>query len=230
MPQLTLSAFAPGRPAADVDAALRQALAVSEEARRCSVLWFAEIQRRELWRALGHASLELYAVHGLGFSRNRYWQFKRLADELDRLPVLQEAVSDGRVGWTKAQQVARIATPATESDWVERAAQSGRRELAAAVTAEVARVRAKARKVVGDGSANAPASDTIGPQDGTGQLALGLGAPEAVPAAPSRCRRPRAGHRPPLPRLRRRHRHDRRRRAPACAGASRGARLRRDDQ
>lgn len=67
------------------------------------------------------APLELYAVHGLGFSRNRFWQFKRLADDLDRLPALHDAVTEGRVGWTKAQQVARIATPATESSWVERA-------------------------------------------------------------------------------------------------------------
>ena len=173
MPSLDLPAFAPGRPAAAVDAALRQSLAACDEARRCAVLWFAEVQRRELWRSLGHASLELYAVHGLGFSRNRYWQFKRLADDLDRLPALHEAVSEGRVGWTKAQQVARVATPASEARWVERARQSGRRELAAAVTAEVARVRGVARKQA--------CADTTGAVSGTGddrgQLALGLDAP-----------------------------------------------------
>ena len=49
-------------------------------------------------------------THALGFTDNRYWQFKRLADDLDRLPVLREAVATGEVGWTKAQQVARVAT------------------------------------------------------------------------------------------------------------------------
>ncbi|MBM4129540.1 HNH endonuclease [bacterium] len=165
-----LPAFAPGRPAADVDAALRQSLAACEEARRCAVLWFAEVQRRELWRSFGHASLELYAVHRLGFSRNRYWQFKRLADDLDRLPVLQEAVSEGRLGWTKAQQVARVATPATASNWVHCAEQTGRRELAAAVTAEVARVKGAARKAARGGAVPAPVDGAMP------QLALGLAA------------------------------------------------------
>ena len=163
MTALPLPEFTPGRPAAAVDTALRQSLAACEEARRCAVLWFAEVQRRELWRAFGHASLELYAVHRLGFSRNRYWQFKRLADDLERLPALHEAVSEGRVGWTKAQQVARVATPGTESSWVRCAEQNGRRELAAAVTAEVARVKGVARKAA---SASSAAS----------QLALGLAA------------------------------------------------------
>jgi hypothetical protein len=179
----TLPEFTPGQPAGAVDAALRQALAVADQAHRCAVLWFAEVQRRELYRVLGHASLELYAVHRLGFSRNRFWQFKRLADDLDRLPSLREAVADGRVGWTKAQQVARVATSQTEAAWVERAGQCGRRELAAAVTAEVARVRGVAREVArGVTHGEAPgmcAGSTACFNDGAGQLALGLGAPVA---------------------------------------------------
>ncbi|MBK8167929.1 MAG: HNH endonuclease [bacterium] len=180
MPSLDLPAFTPGRPAADVDGALRQSLAACEEARRCAVLWFAEVQRRELWRSLGHASLELYAVHRLGFSRNRYWQFKRLADDLDRLPVLQEAVTEGRVGWTKAQQVARVATPATASSWVRCAEQTGRRELAAAVTAEVARVKGVARKTARVAAKVAPAGGVAS------QLALGLAASETESCATDR--------------------------------------------
>ena len=124
-----LPEFAAGRPAAQVDAALRQALHACDRARECAVLWFAEVQRRALHRQLGHASLQLYATQALGFSDNRYWQFKRLADDLDRLPALKEAVATGEVGWTKAQQVARVATPATQAAWVERAKTTGRREL-----------------------------------------------------------------------------------------------------
>jgi hypothetical protein len=187
----TLPEFTPGQPADAVDAALRQALAVADQAHRCAVLWFAGVQRRELYRVLGHASLELYAVHRLGFSRNRFWQFKRLADDLDRLPSLREAVAEGRVGWTKAQQVARVASSQTEADWVERAGQCGRRELAAAVTAEVARVRGVAREVArgnarGDARGvthgEAPgmcAGSTACLNNNAGQLALGLGAPVA---------------------------------------------------
>jgi hypothetical protein len=87
------------------------------------------VQRRGLHRQLGHASLQLYATQALGFSDNRYHQFKRLADDLDRLPVLREAVESGEIGWTKAQQVARVATAATQAAWVEKAVTTGRREL-----------------------------------------------------------------------------------------------------
>ena len=136
-----LPAFAPDRPAAEVDAALRQALAACDRARECAALWFAEVRRRELYRTFGYASLELYAVHELGFSRNRTWQFKRLADDLDRLPALREAVAGGELGWTKARQVARVAGPATVAAWVGKAKATGRRELEREVTAARAKVR-----------------------------------------------------------------------------------------
>jgi len=129
MATITLPEFVPGLPAARVDASLRQALAARDRAHECAVLWFAEVSRRGLYRELGHASLHLYATQELGFSDNRYHQFKRLADDLDRLPVLREAVEAGEIGWTKAQQVARVATEATQAVWVAKAATSGRREL-----------------------------------------------------------------------------------------------------
>jgi 5-methylcytosine-specific restriction endonuclease McrA len=129
MTPLTLPDFAVGLPAARVDASLRQALVACDRARECAVLWFAEVQRRGLYRQLGHASLQLYATQALGFSDNRYYQFKRLADDLDRLPVLREAVEAGEIGWTKALQVARVATETTQAAWVAKAATTGRREL-----------------------------------------------------------------------------------------------------
>jgi hypothetical protein len=115
MATLTLPDFVGGLPAARVDASLRQALVACDQAHECAVLWFAEVQRRGLYRQLGHASLQLYATQALGFSDNRYYQFKRLADDLDRLPVLREAVEAGEIGWTKAQQIARVATEATQT-------------------------------------------------------------------------------------------------------------------
>jgi len=135
MSAIEIPAFVAGEPAARVDASLRQALHACDRANECAVLWFAEVQRRQLYRAFGHASLQLYATQALGFSDNRYWNFKRLADDLDRLPVLREAVASGEVGWTKAQQVARVATAETQAAWVAKATTCDRLELTAAVTA-----------------------------------------------------------------------------------------------
>lgn len=145
---IVLPAFAPDQPAARVDAALRQALSACDRARECAVLWFAEVQRRALYREFGCASLEIYATGSLGFTQNRYWQFKRLADDLERLPALKEAVATGELGWTKAQQVARVATPETQQAWVAKAATTGRRELAREVQAARAVVMAEARRAV----------------------------------------------------------------------------------
>jgi len=144
MAALILPEFANGLSAARVDESLRLALVAVDRARECAVLWFAEVARRALYRDLGFASLELYAVEGLGFSRDRCFQFKRLAEDLERLPLLKEAVVRGEVGWTKAQQVARVATPASEARWVATAAAVGRRELA--VEVKKARSRARARR------------------------------------------------------------------------------------
>jgi hypothetical protein len=154
---IVLPAYTPDQPPSRVDAALREALTACDRARECAVLWFAEVQRRALFREFGHASLELYATQSLGFSPNRYWQFKRLADDLERLPVLREAVASGVLGWTKAQQVARVATPETQSVWVAKAAATGRRELACEVRAVCAAARVEARRAVAQDSP-APAS------------------------------------------------------------------------
>jgi hypothetical protein len=129
MTSYTLPDFTPSLTAARADDALRQALAACDRAHTCAVLWFAEVMRRDLYRPLGHASLQLYATQALGFTDNRYYLFKRLAADLDRLPVLREAVKTGQIGWTKARQVARVATAATHTAWVAKAATTGRREL-----------------------------------------------------------------------------------------------------
>ncbi len=142
MAAITLPEFTPGLTAVRVDQSLRLAVTAVDRAQECAVLWFAEIARRSLFRELGYASLELYATEGLGFSRNRFFQFARLAADLDRLPRLREAVVSGEIGWTKAQQVARVATAASEDRWVAKAATVSRREL----EAEVKQARAKARQ------------------------------------------------------------------------------------
>ena len=166
MNAISLPEFVCGRPAAEVDASLRQALGVCDRARECAVLWFAEVQRRGLYRGLGFASLEIYAVEGLGFSTNRYWQFKRLADDLDRLPVLRAAVAGGALGWTKAQQVARVATPETERAWVAAASGSSRRAFAQAVR----QLRRRKSDAVGQAGVVGQAGGANGSGDAVGGL------------------------------------------------------------
>lgn len=132
-PELTLPAYRQGLSAHAVDAALRQALDVLQRADRCAVLWFAEIEHRGLYRALGYSSIHQYATEALGFSRSRTYRFLRLANDLKRLPKLRKALASGKIPWTKAYEVAKVASAKTEETWIQAATRTGRRELQARV-------------------------------------------------------------------------------------------------
>ena len=108
---------------------LRDALAALREAERNAVALFADILRRKLYRELGYASIHLYAAQALGFSRTKTYEFIRLAESLEKLPRLKQRVESGEVPWTKAREVVKVATPETESEWLELAESRSRREL-----------------------------------------------------------------------------------------------------
>lgn len=140
---LAFPRFETGLPAASVDRNLRQSLAACDHAQAGVVLWLAEVQRRGLCRQLGQPSLLQYATESLGMSRSRAYDLLQLARDLERLPRLRAAMAEGRLGWTKARLVARVATEASEQTWVEAAGRLGRRALIAHIAEEQDRARAR---------------------------------------------------------------------------------------
>lgn len=132
--------FASNQSAARVHASLCQSLKAMESARQCAVLWFAEVMRRRLYEELGYSSINQYARQDLGFSKTRTGDFISLAQRLDRLPVVREAMATGELGYTKAREIVGVATPETQDAWLE-AARKPRKELAR----EVKRVKQAAR-------------------------------------------------------------------------------------
>ena len=120
--------YVPDQPAAQVHTSLCRSLQAVEQAQQCAVLWFAEIMRRHLYREFGCASINQYALTNLGFSKTRTGDFIRLARQLDKLPVVREAMSSGELGYTKAREIVGVATPETEDEWVA-AARGSRQEL-----------------------------------------------------------------------------------------------------
>ena len=127
--------------AREVDARLRTALEELQAAQRNAVLWFAEIVNRHLYRELGYSSIHAYAAEALGFSRARTFYFLKICRSLESLPALKASVENGALPWTKAVEVARVATPSTEGIWIAEAQRTGRRELARKVAGVKARVR-----------------------------------------------------------------------------------------
>jgi len=124
-----MPAFVTGLPAAEVHSRLKDALVELQRAEKNALLWFSEIARRKRYRELGYSSLQMYATEALGFSQNKTRQFIRLAGVMDELPVLRESIARGELTWTKAREVAKVATPRTEKRWVIEARRSSNREL-----------------------------------------------------------------------------------------------------
>jgi 5-methylcytosine-specific restriction endonuclease McrA len=114
------------------------------------------VNRRGLYRDLGYASIHQYATDSLGFSRNRTFRFLRLAHDLDRLPHLRASLASGDIGWTKAREVVKVASPATEERWIHAARHSTRRELERKVAR--ARLRAAAQRKADPLQGELPAS------------------------------------------------------------------------
>lgn len=120
--------FTPDQPAAQAHSSIRRSLKAMEQAQKCAVLWFAAIMRRGLYRDLGHATINQYAMKGLGISKSRTGDFIRPAQKLDKLPAVREAMSSGELGYTKAREIVGVARPETEDCWLG-AAKGSRHEL-----------------------------------------------------------------------------------------------------
>jgi hypothetical protein len=125
---MTAISYIPDQPAAKVHAFLRRSLSALEEAHQCSVLWFGEVMRRNLFRDLGHSSINQYAIQELGFGKSKANDFIMLAKQLEKLPAVREAVATGELGYTKARELVSVVTPETQDTWLK-VAKGTRKEL-----------------------------------------------------------------------------------------------------
>lgn len=148
LPSSAQVATTPERPlsAREIHDRLRAALAELQRAERNAVLWFSEIVRRKLYRDLGYASIHQYAELALGFKKSKTSQFLRLSECLKELPHLRRSMASGELSWTKAREVAKVATPRTETAWIQKAKQASSRVLEA-------RVKETRRRALKTGSA-----------------------------------------------------------------------------
>ncbi len=134
MATASITPFKPGSSAYSANQALKTALKTMAQAKHCAVLWFKEIHARKLYDELGYASIYLYANQELGFSDTKTGDFLRLSKKLDDLPQLKKELEEGRIGYTKAREIIKVANSENERDWLEEARHSPRRKLAQKVT------------------------------------------------------------------------------------------------
>jgi hypothetical protein len=92
------------------------------------------------WERLGFARLRDYATERLGISARSIHDLAHVDGALKELPRIEAAFVRGELPWTTVRLLARVATAANESEWLERA----RTMPAAALAREVRRVDAGA--------------------------------------------------------------------------------------
>ena len=152
--------FVSDQSAVRVHSSLRRSLKAMEKAQQCAVLWFAEVMGRHLYRELGYSSINQYAMKSLGFSKSRTGDFIRLAGQLDKLPAVRQAMTSGELGYTKAREIVKVATPETENEWLKAATKS-RKEL----VREVKRAKRAAKVDPRQGELLPAAPTVVGPKE-----------------------------------------------------------------
>ncbi|MFO0985596.1 MAG: DUF222 domain-containing protein, partial [Planctomycetota bacterium] len=92
------------------------------EASRCYLTW-------------GFASVREYADIELGLTPRQVTERLRVARALGPLPALRQALQTGELSFSAVREITRVATRATEADWVRAACGASARNLERLVTA-----------------------------------------------------------------------------------------------
>ena len=89
--------------------------------------------RLEVWRELGKVSLHEYLEDVLGYSPRQATERVRVATALEDLPELAEALACGELHFSAVRELSRVATRATEQDWLDEARGKNLRHIEQAV-------------------------------------------------------------------------------------------------
>jgi hypothetical protein len=107
--------------AAEVDAAL-SSLAARGRAHELELAgWLLRADALALHRRFGFASLAEYADRRLGLGPRELREKLRVARALSTLPRTTEALRRGEQSWSAVRELTRVATPETETAWLEAA-------------------------------------------------------------------------------------------------------------
>ena len=92
---------------------------------------FALMKRDELQRYFGSPSVFASAFDHHGMGKSKVNELIGISEASRELPRIREAFDRGRLEWTKAREIVKVAQPETELEWLAKAEQSTRDELRA---------------------------------------------------------------------------------------------------
>jgi hypothetical protein len=93
----------------------------------CEVLF--EMNKRRGHEKFGFNDIYYYTEERFGFAARKTRYLLQLGYKLQNLPRLRKALAEGRLGWSKATRVARMATDEDETMWLDSALSLSVREL-----------------------------------------------------------------------------------------------------
>lgn len=129
-----------------LDTPLRRLSRLSGAVDRALAVRLARVQAARSYIRLGYARLGDYTRERLGLAERTTFDLARLGRALDRLPLLDRELAAGRLTWTAAFQVARVAGVDDEATWIERAGSLPVRELKQRVRQALAARKSGGRK------------------------------------------------------------------------------------
>ena len=88
-----------------------------------------EAQQLHLWRRYGYSSLLEYMELEMGYTPRAAMERLRVAQAIEELPQIAEALTQGDLSFSGARELTRVATPETEQQWLEAAADKNVREV-----------------------------------------------------------------------------------------------------
>jgi hypothetical protein len=121
---------------AELDQRLAEAVEENERSERLICDCLLAMAERRGYEKFGFADIYYYAEGRFGFSPRKTRYLLHLAQQLQRFPQIKEALAQGRLGWTKASRIARVATPEDEAMWLDSALSLSVRELDQKINAE----------------------------------------------------------------------------------------------
>lgn len=75
-------------------------------------------QRARVHERLGHGSFVEYIERLFGYAPRLTLEKLRVAEALERLPLLAGALREAQASWSSLRELTRVATPETEQDWL----------------------------------------------------------------------------------------------------------------
>jgi hypothetical protein len=121
----------------DADRALRRLVRDRAALEVDEARWLVIAKRTGVHRELGYRSMVEYLERALGYAERTAYERLRVAEQLDDLPLVLDALGDRRLSYSAAREVSRGATRDTEAAWLAAVVGCSLRQIEARVAGRV---------------------------------------------------------------------------------------------